>query len=192
MAFNKECHSFRLGLRPVSDPIRRAIYEEGHKWKLTDSQINDLLIKVQSEIDLAYAPIEGSITHINVKDLNSGEQLRLHGADEVDGPAELCLLYLGRCRFMVLSTSRRHALMAEDVVEVAKTEIISVNYPIQFKGCIERITKENILFKRIFVTGMYPDATFFDGKEDHVWMSRNGFEDYKVGDCVQFFAEVYR
>ena len=132
VAFNKECHSFRLGLRPVSDPIRRAIYEEGHKWKLTDSQINDLLIKVQSEIDLAYAPIEGSITHINVKDLNSGEQLRLHGADEVDGPAELCLLYLGRCRFMVLSTSRRHALMAEDVVEVAKTEIISVNYPIQF------------------------------------------------------------
>lgn len=132
VAFNKECHSFRLGLRPVSNPIRQAIYEEGHNWNLTDSQINDLMIKVQSEIELAYAPVKGSITHINVKDLNPGEQLRLHGANEVDGPAELSLLYLGRCRFMVLNTSRRHALAAEDVVEVAKTEIISINYPTQF------------------------------------------------------------
>lgn len=132
VAFNKECHSFRLGLRTVSNPIRQAIYEEGHNWNLTDSQIDNLLIKVQDEIELAYAPIERSITHIDVKDMNPGEQLRLHGASEVDGPAELCLLYLGQCRFMVLHTNRRHALAAEDVVELAKTEIISINYPTQF------------------------------------------------------------
>ena len=62
------------------------------------------------------------------------------------------------------------------------------------KGQIERIneSKGMILFKRIFVSGMYGDGTFFDGKEDHVWMSRKGFEKYKVGDCLSFYAEVYQ
>ena len=32
----------------------------------------------------------------------------------------------------------------------------------------------------------------FDGKEDHVWMDKKGFEKFKVGDSVEFFAEVYR
>lgn len=67
------------------------------------------------------------------------------------------------------------------------------NMPSEFKGCIERISGDNILFKRIFVTGMYlDDCSFFDGKEDHVWMSREGFEGFNIGDCVEFFAEVYR
>ena len=32
----------------------------------------------------------------------------------------------------------------------------------------------------------------FDGKEDHVWMDKSGFEEYNVGDSVSFSAEVYR
>lgn len=59
-----------------------------------------------------------------------------------------------------------------------------------FKGQIEKKSKGNICFKRIF--GMYNDGTFFDGKEDHVWMSKDGFEKYKVGDCLSFTAEIYR
>ena len=39
---------------------------------------------------------------------------------------------------------------------------------------------------------MYLDGSCFDGKEEHVWMSINGFEEYKIGDSVSFFAEVYR
>lgn len=62
----------------------------------------------------------------------------------------------------------------------------------EFKGQIERTTDDKVLFKRIYVTGMYDDCSFFDGKEDHVWMNRDGFEEYSVGDSVEFFAEVYR
>lgn len=61
-----------------------------------------------------------------------------------------------------------------------------------FKGQIEKISKENICFRRIFVSGMYPDGTFLDGKEDHVWMKVIGFENYQVGDCLSFTAEIYR
>ena len=32
----------------------------------------------------------------------------------------------------------------------------------------------------------------FPLKEDHVWMSLTGFENYRVGDCLSFEAEVYR
>ena len=39
---------------------------------------------------------------------------------------------------------------------------------------------------------MYMDGECFDGKEDHVWMSIEKFEDYQVGDCLEFFAETYR
>lgn len=39
---------------------------------------------------------------------------------------------------------------------------------------------------------MYGDGTFFYRKEDHVWMSRKGFEKYKVSDCISFYAEVYQ
>lgn len=64
--------------------------------------------------------------------------------------------------------------------------------PLGFAGQIERITQKNICFKRIYVSGMYMDGECFDGKEDHVWMSIEGFEDYQVGDCLEFFAETYR
>ncbi len=66
------------------------------------------------------------------------------------------------------------------------------NIPLEFKGCIEKRTKDNICFKRIKVVGMYPDGGCFDGKEEHVWMNIAGFEEYKIGDSVSFFAEVYR
>ena len=66
------------------------------------------------------------------------------------------------------------------------------NIVLGFKGCIERKTKDNICFKRVWVEGMYPDGVCFDGKEDHVWMNIAGFEEYQIGDNVCFFAEVYR
>lgn len=40
--------------------------------------------------------------------------------------------------------------------------------------------------------GLYGDGDGFTGKEDHVWMSLTGFENYHVGDCLSFVAEVYR
>ena len=46
--------------------------------------------------------------------------------------------------------------------------------------------------KRIFISGTYTGGTMFDGKEDHVWMDKSGFEEYAVGDGVSFGAEVYR
>ena len=39
---------------------------------------------------------------------------------------------------------------------------------------------------------MYSDGICFEGKEEHVWMSITGFEEYDIGDAVSFFAEVYR
>ena len=63
-----------------------------------------------------------------------------------------------------------------------------------FKGRIKRInTKKQLLcFERIFVEDLYGDGDGFSGKEDHVWMSLAGFENYRVGDCLSFKAEVYR
>ena len=39
---------------------------------------------------------------------------------------------------------------------------------------------------------MYPDGDCFVGKEDHVWMDISGFENFQVGDCVSFSADIYR
>lgn len=61
-----------------------------------------------------------------------------------------------------------------------------------FRGQIEKITKNNICFKRIYIEGDYFDLEGFEEKEDHVWVSRKGFEKFKVGDCVGFLAEPYR
>lgn len=66
------------------------------------------------------------------------------------------------------------------------------NCPINFKGRIEKISKGRVCFQMVFVEGMYSDGRMFSGKEDHVWMDQAGFEDLRVGDCVSFFAEVYR
>ena len=65
------------------------------------------------------------------------------------------------------------------------------NIPLEFKGQIERVTKDNICFERIYISGMFSDGGMFDGKEEHVWMKKDGFEDYSTGDCLEFFAEVY-
>lgn len=64
--------------------------------------------------------------------------------------------------------------------------------PMGFMGEVERKGKGKILFKRIFVDGMYKDGELFEGKEDHVWMDEKGFEAYDEGDCVSFFTEIYR
>ena len=64
--------------------------------------------------------------------------------------------------------------------------------PIEFKGEVETFGKGTICFKRIYVDGMYPDGVMFEGKEDHVWMSSEGFGKLNKGDCISFFAETYR
>ncbi len=64
--------------------------------------------------------------------------------------------------------------------------------PLEFKGEIERITEKAVCFKRIYVSGMYPDGMCFDGKEDHVWIDKHGIEQYQVEDCLSFLAEPYR
>ena len=57
----------------------------------------------------------------------------------------------------------------------------------------DRLKKsKHVCFKRIFISGMYTDGRMFDGKEDHVWMDKSGFEEYAVGDGVSLGAEVYR
>ena len=66
------------------------------------------------------------------------------------------------------------------------------NIPMGFKGEIEKMNKDKICFKRIFTTGMFFDGGMFDGTEDHVWMDQKDFEEFRVGDSVEFFAEVYR
>lgn len=66
------------------------------------------------------------------------------------------------------------------------------SYLLEFKGQIERVNARHICFKRIFISGMYPDGEMFEGKEDHVWMDKCGFEAFTAGDCVSFGAEVYR
>ena len=65
---------------------------------------------------------------------------------------------------------------------------------VECKGEIQRFAKNKhkVIFKRIFVSGMYLDGTCFDGKEDHVWMDDSGFEKFDIGDDVSFTAEVYR
>ncbi len=66
------------------------------------------------------------------------------------------------------------------------------NYLLEFKGQIEKVNAKHICFRRIFISGMYPDGVMFDDKEDHVWMSKTGFEELDVGDSVSFGADVYR
>ncbi len=60
--------------------------------------------------------------------------------------------------------------------------------PLDFRGQIERRTKNKVCFKRIYVEGMYFDGTCFSGKEDHVWMDLKDFEDCQAGDSVSFFC----
>lgn len=64
--------------------------------------------------------------------------------------------------------------------------------PLEFAGEIERITGKAVCFKRIYVSGMYPDGSCFEGKEEHVWIEKQGLEDFGVGDSLSFFAEPYR
>lgn len=63
-----------------------------------------------------------------------------------------------------------------------------------FKGRIERINakKKWICFERIFIYGQYSDGDGYFEKEEHVWMELDGFEGYRVGDCLAFDADVYR
>ena len=63
---------------------------------------------------------------------------------------------------------------------------------LQFKGQIAKVNPKYICFKRIFISGTYSDGMMLEGKEDHVWMDKSGFEDYNIGDSVLFGADVYR
>ena len=71
---------------------------------------------------------------------------------------------------------------------VAREEAMYVG----FKGKLGKKTVDKVCFGEIHVSGCYCDGTGFVGKEDHVWMDAKEFEDYEVGDCLKFGAEVYR
>lgn len=60
-----------------------------------------------------------------------------------------------------------------------------------FAGRLERKTKDKVCFDRIFVNGMYMDGQMFEAREDHVWMEEKGFEEFRPGDKLRFYAEVY-
>ena len=64
--------------------------------------------------------------------------------------------------------------------------------PMNFKGRIEIKNKTKVCYEKIYVEGMRGDGIFFEGKENHVWMDLQGFENYEVGDALSFSAEVYK
>lgn len=39
---------------------------------------------------------------------------------------------------------------------------------------------------------MHSDGEMIGGKEDHVWVDKSGVDFYHIGDCVTFYADVYR
>jgi hypothetical protein len=96
------------------------------------------------------------------------------------------------------------ALSYEDYLEIQKKsceqfrEYFAMcywnHYVCDFKGQIERIneSKGKVVFKRLFVDGMYHDGIGFFGKEDHVWMDKEPFAEYSVGDCLRFSANICR
>lgn len=78
--------------------------------------------------------------------------------------------------------------------ENLKTSFMACFYNMGFGYFCGKITKKTynrICFNYIFISSIYPDGIIFSGKEEHVWMDEKGFEKFKVGDCVSFFAETY-
>lgn len=63
-----------------------------------------------------------------------------------------------------------------------------------FKGQISKFNrrKGKVIFNRIYVSGTFMDGEGYEGKEDHVWMDIQPFENYEVGDCISFGGEIYR
>ena len=59
-----------------------------------------------------------------------------------------------------------------------------------FKGKIDKISGGYICFNRIYIDGMRMDGIGFVNKEDHVWMEVKDFQGFKVGDCVEFYANI--
>lgn len=63
-----------------------------------------------------------------------------------------------------------------------------------FKGQISKFDKKKgkVIFSRIYILGNIMDGNCFKGKEDHVWMDSQPFENYQEGDCLSFKGEIYR
>lgn len=63
-----------------------------------------------------------------------------------------------------------------------------------FKGRIQSMNKKTgkVCFERIFINGMYTNGDILSSKEDHVWMEMKNLDQYHVGDCLSFEAEIYR
>ena len=59
---------------------------------------------------------------------------------------------------------------------------------------MKRSEINNPLFRYTLAASQCGYVTFqrTDGKEDHVWMDKSGFEEYAIGDGVSFGAEVCR
>lgn len=69
-----------------------------------------------------------------------------------------------------------------------------INAMCYFKGQIERFDRKKgkVVFKRIYIYGVFMDGDGYEGKEEHVWMDIAPFEKYQVGDCIQFGGDIYR
>ena len=52
--------------------------------------------------------------------------------------------------------------------------------------------KKKVVFECIYISAVFMDGNGYKGKEDHVWMNKQGFEGFSIDDTVSFFAEVYR
>lgn len=61
-----------------------------------------------------------------------------------------------------------------------------------YRGKISKKSRENILFKKLFIEATRADGTCYENKESHVWMDNKPFEHFETGECVEFFADVYR
>ncbi|MDY3931537.1 MAG: hypothetical protein SOZ08_07540 [Erysipelotrichaceae bacterium] len=61
-----------------------------------------------------------------------------------------------------------------------------------FMGQIQRRSNSKIVFRRIMINGMRHDGICFIGKEDHVWMNQEGFDNFDNNECVRFNADIYR
>lgn len=63
-----------------------------------------------------------------------------------------------------------------------------------FKGEVIKINSANktVLFKRIFISGIYDDGNGFTGKEDHVWVTVSNTSLFLPGKSYSFEADVYR
>lgn len=56
------------------------------------------------------------------------------------------------------------------------------NTPVWFYGQIDKVGRNYVCFKNMYVCGIYQEGDVFYGREEYVWMDRYGFEALRNGD----------